>query len=98
MLLSAMLDRERVIALSSLPASARFCGDSAGPAGSGFCVKVEGSSLLPGGQTQGAGSLSRGSGNTSSPEPVIGYGTTKGTSEYRFVPRIGIPISELLPV
>ena len=47
---------------------------------SGYCTKVERASLLPGGQTHGAGSVSIRSGNTSSPEPVIGHDEAK---EYR---------------
>ena len=44
--------------------------------------KVELASLIPGGQTHGAGSERIGSGDTSSPEPVIGYGATKGIDAY----------------
>jgi hypothetical protein len=49
---------------------------------SGPVEKVELASLLPGGQTHGAGSDTKGSGDTSSPEPVIGYGATKGIDAY----------------
>lgn len=49
---------------------------------SGPVEKVELASLLPGGQTHGAGSKWDGSGDTSSPEPVIGYGATKGIDMY----------------
>lgn len=49
---------------------------------SGPNVKVELASLFPGGQTHGAGSVRNGSGDTSSPEPVIGYGATKGIDAY----------------
>jgi hypothetical protein len=96
----AMSDKgEWETASSSVPESARIRGNPASQGcKSGICAKVECASLLPGGQTQGAGSLSRGSGNTSSPEPVTGYGAMKGIIEYRFVPRIGIPINQLLPV
>jgi hypothetical protein len=44
--------------------------------------KIELASLLPGGQTHSAGSTIDGSGYTSSPEPVIGYGATKGIDAY----------------
>jgi hypothetical protein len=44
--------------------------------------KFELASLLPGGQTHSAGSELKGSGNTSSPEPVLGYGATKGMEAY----------------
>jgi hypothetical protein len=55
--------------------------------------KNELASLLPGGQTHGAGSERDGSGDTSSPEPVIGYGATKGIDAYYLaVLRFGSPI------
>jgi len=55
--------------------------------------KNELASLLPGGQTHGAGSKWDGSGDTSSPEPVIGYGATKGMDAYYLaVLRFGSPI------
>jgi hypothetical protein len=55
--------------------------------------KNELASLLPGGQTHGAGSEWEGSGDTSSPEPVIGYGATKGIEAYYLaVLRFGSPI------
>jgi hypothetical protein len=44
--------------------------------------KIELASLLPGGQTHSAGSEMNGSGYTSSPEPVFGYGATKGIDAY----------------
>jgi len=44
--------------------------------------RVELASLIPGGQTHGAGSGRNGSRDTSSPEPVIGYGATKGINAY----------------
>jgi hypothetical protein len=44
--------------------------------------KGELASLIPGGQTHGAGSNRNGPGNTSSPEPAIGYGATKGINAY----------------
>jgi hypothetical protein len=44
--------------------------------------RVELASLIPGGQTHGAGSGRNGSGDTSSPEPAIGYGATKGMNAY----------------
>jgi hypothetical protein len=44
--------------------------------------KIELASLLPGGQTHSAGSEIDRSGFTSSPEPVIGYGATKGIDAY----------------
>ena len=55
--------------------------------------KNELASLLPGGQTHGAGSEWDGSGDTSSPEPVIGYGATKGIDAYYLaVLQFGSPI------
>jgi len=68
---------------SPLSESAWICGCTAKQTRySGFCAKVERASLLPGGQTHGAGYLSDGSGNTSSPEPVIGYSAAKGLELY----------------
>jgi len=59
---------------------------------SGQNGKIELTGLLPGGQTHGTGSEWDGSGDTSSPEPVIGYGATKGIDAYyRAVLRFGSP-------
>jgi hypothetical protein len=60
---------------------------------SGPVEKIELASLLPGGQTHGTGSDTKGSGSTSGPEPVIGYGATKGIDAYyrtilRFAPQM----------
>ncbi len=58
--------------------------------------KVELASLFPGGQTKQRRIHQKGSGNSSSPEPVSGCGVMKGTREdYRFVPRVGVPVDEL---
>ncbi len=51
-----------------------LCGRSAGN-----CKNFDLPSALPGGQTHGAGSVKHGSGNTSSPEPGVGFGGQTGT-------------------
>jgi hypothetical protein len=67
-----------------------YCPDAAGSGSNG---KIDLASLLPGGQTHSAGSEMFGSGYTSSPEPVIGYGATKGIDAYYLaVLRFGSPI------
>jgi hypothetical protein len=76
-------ERRSGMAASTAPEPARIhglcCPDTRD---SGPNENVEFASLLPGGQTQGAGSGWNGSGDTSSPEPVIGYGATKGMNAY----------------
>jgi len=76
-------ERRSGMAASTAPEPARIHGLCCPAArDSGPNENVELASLLPGGQTHGAGSGRNGSGDTCSPEPVIGYGATKGINAY----------------
>ena len=76
-------ERRSGMAASTAPEPARIHGLYCPAArDSGPNENVELASLLPGGQTHGAGSGRNGSGDTSSPEPAIGYGATKGMNAY----------------